>query len=497
MNHPHPARLRGHTRLELTDCRTGRRTVVEKDNLVTGALQEIFTPLGLYTDSNLLTPQGTGADAGLLAYACGGLLLYDRALPAEADTRFAPAEAQVVGCGVYGAANTGENRVRGSFNSVESSIDPAAGVATFVYDFSTQQANGTIAAACLTHRSGGYLASGDTRLSDVSCTLPAGETFGGRLSRAFWEYLDNADDIPWLCELDEAADLLRLARPGVTAAGGLQITLETYPAMLRSLDLFWPRGEKPPHTEKILPLQTPLLRSTSGAAYFTGWNYRGEDRTLYITNVGGTTCAANAAFQVIGVNIDTGAETVYPLTNQTGVTLAGRLAGSLSGQSLSLSRRTACPLGGFVYDGYLYMRSQTQQDGLYRYFRIAIDDAGDVTEINCNGDQMPYVHDAYGGRLYGYAGEGSPDHGVLLDTARGCLLRHEACSTSAAYDKRYDIRGRSVLQLSCRDTGSGADGVGLSVRPNYLATVNNLGEAVQKTTDQTMKVTYTLTRLDG
>lgn len=497
MNHPHPAPLRGHTRIELTDCHTGQRQVVEKDNLVTGALQEIFTPLGMYTDSNLLTPQGTGDEAGLLAYACGGLLLFDRALPAETAVRFAPAEAQVVGCGAYGAANTGDNRLRGSFNSVESSIDAAGGTATFVYDFSTQQANGSIAAACLTHRSGAYLADGDTNLSNVSWELPAGDTFGGRLSRTFFDFLDSAGDLPWFCELDEAADLLRLVRPGVTEAGGLQLTLESIPAMLRSLDLFWPRGEKPPVSAETITLTTPLLRSGSGGAYFAGWNYCGEDRTLYITNVGGTSCAANAALQVIAINIDTKAEAVYPLTNQTGVALAGRLAGSLSGQSLSLSRRTACPLGGYVYDGHLYMRSQNQEGGAYRYFKIALDDAGDVAEIECNGDQMTYVNDAYGGRLYGYAGSGSPNHGVMLDTARNCLLRHEAYSASAAYNKRYDIRGRSVLQLYGKDTGSGTNGVGLSVRPNYLATVNNLGETVQKTADQTMKVTYTLTRLGG
>ena len=269
------------------------------------------------------------------------------------------------------------------------------------------------------------------------------------------------------------------------------------PAMLRSLDLFWPRGQKPPHSEEVVPITATLLRSGSQAAYFAGWNYRGEDRTLYITNVGGTTCAANAALQVIAVNLDTKAETVYPLTNQTGVTLAGRLAGSLSGQTLSLSRRVACPLGGYVYNGYLYMRSQNQEGGAYRYFRIALDDAGDVEEVACNGDQMPYVHDAYGGRMYSYTGNGSPDHGVVLDTARNCLLRHEAFSSSATYNKRYDIRGRSILQLYCKDTGTGTDGVGLSLRPNYLATVNNLGETVQKTADQTMKVTYTLTRLSG
>ena len=37
----------------------------------------------------------------------------------------------------------------------------------------------------------------------------------------------------------------------------------------------------------------------------------------------------------------------------------------------------------------------------------------------------------------------------------------------------------------------------LSVRANYLATVNDLAEPVEKTADKTMKVTYILRRTAG
>lgn len=38
--------LKGKTKIELKDVRTGNVDVVEKDNMVTNALQHIFNPLG-------------------------------------------------------------------------------------------------------------------------------------------------------------------------------------------------------------------------------------------------------------------------------------------------------------------------------------------------------------------------------------------------------------------------------------------------------------------
>ena len=38
--------LKGKTKIELKDVRTGNVDVVEKDNMVTNALQYIFNPLG-------------------------------------------------------------------------------------------------------------------------------------------------------------------------------------------------------------------------------------------------------------------------------------------------------------------------------------------------------------------------------------------------------------------------------------------------------------------
>ena len=253
--------IQGQTRIELTDIHTGRTRVWEHKNRVTDALQEIFTPFGLYTDSRMLEPQG-GEDANSpLLFASGGVLLLDKAVGADEDALLLPAGTAVTGSGACGQTNAGENRVRGSFNAVESQLDPAEGQLTFVYDFSTQQANGTVASICLTHRGGAMLASEDTHASADHYAYEAGETFGGQLSRGFLTFLDAETDLPYLLEMDEEADELLLARPAAGSNGTLQLTLEAYPAYTRSLDLFWQRGtNKPPckrsQTVTVQPLQS-------------------------------------------------------------------------------------------------------------------------------------------------------------------------------------------------------------------------------------------------
>ena len=54
-----------------------------------------------------------------------------------------------------------------------------------------------------------------------------------------------------------------------------------------------------------------------------------------------------------------------------------------------------------------------------------------------------------------------------------------------------------MLQLHALDNDSHEPGLALSIRQNYLATVNDLAEPVQKTADKTMKVTYILRRTAG
>ena len=147
-------KLHGHTRIELTDVATGAVEVVEKDNIITNAVAQIFNGYGGSLDKAMLLWRGDSsystAPKDLVSLFYGGLLLYDEALGADGDTLFAPVTAGVVGTAMSGLVNSTKNTVRGSANLTETNIDPAGGVVTYVYEFATNQGNGVIKSVCLT-----------------------------------------------------------------------------------------------------------------------------------------------------------------------------------------------------------------------------------------------------------------------------------------------------------------------------------------------------------
>ena len=55
-------RLHGHTRLELTDIHTGAVEVVEKDNIITNAVGEIFNGYGGSLNKAMLLWRGQRAE---------------------------------------------------------------------------------------------------------------------------------------------------------------------------------------------------------------------------------------------------------------------------------------------------------------------------------------------------------------------------------------------------------------------------------------------------
>ena len=164
--------IHGHTKIELTSQTTGEVEMIEKDNIVTNAVSQIFNAfngMALLREANANGEYGSTSDKSweLLESLYGGILLYDTALGSDPDTLFAPPEANLVGSGVPKVLNNGKGLQRGSFNTTESKTDLENGVVTFVYDFATSQANGVIASVCLTHRYGGYFDESATALTEA------------------------------------------------------------------------------------------------------------------------------------------------------------------------------------------------------------------------------------------------------------------------------------------------------------------------------------------
>ena len=172
-------KLHGHTRLELTDIHTGAVEVVEKDNIITNAVGEIFNGYGGSLNKAMLLWRGQQDDPNapkdLVTMFYGGLLLYDSPLGADPATRFAPAAAGITGTAIAGLVNATTNTTRGSANLTETKLDPAGGTMTYVYEFATNQGNGVIQSVCLTQPQGAYY-------SEMIDAPNASPVMAGRLS---------------------------------------------------------------------------------------------------------------------------------------------------------------------------------------------------------------------------------------------------------------------------------------------------------------------------
>ena len=114
--------IHGHTKIELTSQTTGEDETIEKDNIVTNAVSQIFNAfngMALLREANANGEYGSTSDKSweLPESLYGGILLYDTALGSDPNTLFAPPEANLVGSGVPKVLNNGKGLQRGSFNA--------------------------------------------------------------------------------------------------------------------------------------------------------------------------------------------------------------------------------------------------------------------------------------------------------------------------------------------------------------------------------------------
>lgn len=160
-------RLKGHTVIELTDVNTGEKEIHEDDNMITNAIKQLLGyngHVGIPTRQSL--SHGVTSKYSELLRLTGGLFLFDTELEENVNKYYPPAGVRLVGFG-SGISYAGNNLQAGSYNQQESG--PTENGYRHVWDFNTNQANGQIACACLTTRSGGKITTGgDAYYSDYA-----------------------------------------------------------------------------------------------------------------------------------------------------------------------------------------------------------------------------------------------------------------------------------------------------------------------------------------
>ena len=156
-------KLKGKTTIELTDVNTGEVEAVEQENMLTNALSNFFNnnPMGLfnYMSNTRTIKYFNKYFAPICPNLLGGILLFPEALEENADNILVGSSQLPMGY-ASNDANPYDDTMRGSMNLNESMA--ITNGYKFVWDFSTSQGNGTIAALALTSCFGGAAVYGNT-----------------------------------------------------------------------------------------------------------------------------------------------------------------------------------------------------------------------------------------------------------------------------------------------------------------------------------------------
>ena len=154
--------IKGHVCIDLHNHNSGFTERIEKDNMVTNAIQQCLVNLGMSSDN--YTPERMSVSQNqVFAYSTsynsplfplcqvglGGLMLFDGKLTEDKNNVQFPTNVHLVGFGGSGI-NTA-SPTKGSLNYTDTKYSDDGRSSTRVWDFATNQANGKIASLSLTH----------------------------------------------------------------------------------------------------------------------------------------------------------------------------------------------------------------------------------------------------------------------------------------------------------------------------------------------------------
>lgn len=143
--------LKGSTKIELTDKHTGITETVEDENMFTNGLKYVINALNQFFEPLQLAQNNDRSSSlfPIIENLLGGVMLFSSPLQEDADNIYPPTKGnKMIGCANMSMNDIPALTERGSFNSNESGMN-ADGSYTFVWDFNTTQANGTISSLAL------------------------------------------------------------------------------------------------------------------------------------------------------------------------------------------------------------------------------------------------------------------------------------------------------------------------------------------------------------
>lgn len=468
--------MKGETIIELTDVNTGEVEVIREENMVTNVLAD-FLSTNIEGMMYKIYEQYYDTLTGLrntmfpiCPNAIGGILLFSENLEENADNYYAPSNNQCIGYASNDVNNT-SNTMRGSLNLNESgSID---GGYKFVWDFTTSQANGTIAAVGLTHKNAGVCYMGDRYniANKLICLSTKYTSVSGVTYKLFSNMVEIRGDYLYSIELttNKEIHLFKVRRSFMSV--GLKDTLLEDRVIIEE-DNFISSTE---FVEKACKGNDTsyfdFIDGKNGYWYgFTGSNYTDGSRIYYIKISKEDYSSEEGNFFINNLNFYNTSYRPY------------------SSNIEGYRRR----LGIAVRDEYLYLMGKDRSFVI----KININNTADILKI-----QLGFTS------AFGEVMSSDRMDGVNMTQLNDWIICSDFMISSD--DKIYKTTNSRVeghmatppyrvgpyLLTYTGEIGNGNVRVykDLYLLTPYLATINNLSTAVVKTADRTMKITYILT----
>lgn len=463
--------MKGYTKIELTNVHTGEKEVVEKHNIVTNNLSEMYKTF-LLGDSN----QYFNATDPLYDRGMGGIILFSNQLTEDANKYgmiFNSAD-DIVGC-AGNFVNTSSDKQLGSRNKTESKILDNG--YKYVWDFGTSQANGTISAVGLTN-SIACSKSGLAYATPYPVDNPTRDN-GGKFLHAYGlgQYkFSNIVSYNFDNNTFVAVNLVSATEAKFTV---YKIDINTQYILPANTIA----GSK-----KILKLSETNVTMPAGLNINNGNILDGFDGYYYYVEHTNNNKLKLARISKTNFTYDS----TYGLKD---ITYESNLLLVLTTNNISTSDKIA--------NGYLYTRANNKSRAFYK---IKLSDPTKYTDITIPDNYYNSTYSSYmvsnGKCIYVCGNIIFPDDSIRhynyydfsAATDNPSTYYYFVCSSKMGYSDYILISPDSSKFVTIPHSGNYYyTSIGIGYFFNSLSTINNLSSPVVKTADKTMKITYTLT----
>lgn len=519
--------IKGKVKIELKDIHTSKTKKIEHDNLVTNAVSKYCSSDGFFRPPAYYS--GFTKNNSLAEDFFGGLLLWESQLDSNAESYALPQDNNCIGYASYNISNSGINTHLGSYNVTESGWKDET-TYEHVFDFSSQQANGTISALSLTNFAAGLMGlNTPTSLYDESISLDGSSVRFGEVLAFNDSNVNKAPQriiIPYgTVPVAVKGDILYCLNPDnlmiytesdttkFIANNGKKLLIDRYKICINTIGIKDYPGScvyKDTLELTVSSLNTSKLSTTTNASFYGGCNY--SDGYLYVNFI-----YSDFSAQVVKINLEDNSITLINVPTIRKNTAQDMRAFEFIQYNNTTKKcyQNAKRCSGIFNNTFICIGTETS--GSEGSYYIRLDTPAQIEDLmDSEGNYLTEPYSVWDRIAYDPISKicivTLTDYLYLIDTRSGTMtfsklnIKRVETGNNEAYFGGLSSRNPNSAEIFINSDNaiyriwinrSSAVQYGMTQvsSPYILATKNTLDNPVVKTSAQTMKITYSLQQL--